>query len=118
MQYTISGKVVKGDGYGRKLGFPTVNLEPDKHTEVHTEALPPEGVYAGTVTLLDTECLTYRAGIAVSKEGKIDAHLLEYSGDAYEKKVVFKINKFLREYKSFDTEEELIAQIKKDLLLC
>jgi riboflavin kinase/FMN adenylyltransferase len=114
MQYTISGKVVRGDGYGRKLGFPTINLEPDENTE----EFPPSGVYAGIVTLEDTECLTYRAGIAVSPHGKIDAHLLGYSGDAYGKKVIFKINKFLREYKKFDTEEELISQIKKDLDKC
>jgi FAD synthase len=111
MQYTISGKVVKGDGYGRKLGFPTVNLEPNKNTE----EFPPEGVYAGTVVLEDKE---YRAGIAINSKNKIDAHLLGYSGDAYEKEAVFKINKFLREYKKFNTEEELIAQIKKDLEQC
>ena len=107
----ISGAVIRGDGYGRKLGFPTVNLEPDKDTE----EFPPEGVYAGIVML---EGVEYRAGIAVSPRNKIDAHLLGYDGDAYGKKVIFKINKFLREYKKFDTEEELISQIKKDLDKC
>ena len=115
MQYTISGKVVRGDGYGRKLGFPTINLEPDENTE----EFPPAGIYAGTVILEDEE---YRAGIAVSSntnnQNKIDAHLLGYDGDAYGKKAIFKINKFLREYKKFDTKEELISQIKKDLDKC
>ena len=110
-KYTISGKVVRGDGYGRKLGFPTVNLEPDEDTE----EFPPAGIYAGTVILEDEE---YRAGIAVGHKNKIDAHLLGYDGDAYGKKIIFKINKFLREYKKFDTEEKLIAQIKKDLEQC
>ena len=88
MQYTISGKVERGDGYGRKLRFPTVNLEPDKDTE----EFPPAGVYAGTVILEDKE---YRAGIAVGHKNKIDAHLLGYSGEAYGKKAIFKMNKFL-----------------------
>lgn len=116
MQYIISGKVVRGDGYGRKLGFPTINLEPE------TKEIPAAGVYAGVVILegkpRQGRGKEYRAGIAVSPHGKIDAHLLGYSGDAYGKKVIFKINKFLREYKKFDTEEELISQIKEDLKLC
>ena len=117
-KYTISGKVVRGDGYGRKLGFPTVNLEPDKNME----EFPPAGIYAGTVILEDKprqgRGKEYRAGIAVGHKNKIDAHLLGYDGDAYGKKIIFKINKFLREYKKFDTEEKLIAQIKKDLEQC
>lgn len=101
----------RGDGYGRKLRFPTVNLEPDEDTE----EFPPEGVYAGVVVL---EGVEYRAGIAVDQNNKIDAHLLGYNGDAYGKKIIFKINKFLREYKNFNTKEELISQIKKDLEQC
>lgn len=117
MNYVITGKVVKGDGYGRKIGFPTVNLDVE-----NTKALPPEGVYAGTVVLegkpRQGRVKEYRAGIAVDKNNKIDAHLLGYNGDAYGKKAIFKVNKFLREYKKFNTEEELIAQIKKDLEKC
>lgn len=116
MNHTISGKVVRGDGYGRKLGFPTINLELEK------KEILPAGVYAGIVILEDNprqgRGKEYRAGIAVDQNNKIDAHLLGYSGDAYGKKVTFKINKFLREYKKFNTEEELISQIKKDLDKC
>ena len=107
--YTISGVVIKGDGYGRKLGFPTVNLE------TNTEALPSKGVYAGTAELDGT---IYRAGILINPGGKVEAHLLGYNGNAYGKNVKLELNKFLREYKKFDTEEELIIQIKKDLKLC
>lgn len=109
----ISGTVIKGDGYGRKLGFPTINLEITQGNPVCVG--PVEGVYAGSVILEDKE---YKAGIAVSESGKIDAHLVDYNGDAYGKEVVFEIKKFLREYKNFDTEEELINQIKKDIELC
>lgn len=109
MNHIISGRVMRGDGYGRKLGFPTINLELEK------KEILPAGVYAGVVILEDKE---YRAGIAVDQNNKIDAHLLGYNGDAYGKKVIFKIDKFLREYKKFNTEEELISQIKKDLDKC
>lgn len=106
MQYKISGKVVKGDGYGRKIGYPTVNLETD------TEALPSEGVYAGIAILEGRE---YRAGIILGPKDKIEAHLIGYSGDAYGKEVHLTLNNFLREFKNFDTEEELVIQIKKDI---
>lgn len=116
MQYLISGKVIHGDDYGKKLGFPTVNL----HIE-DTELLPM-GVYAGTATL---DKIEYRAGIVISKDlsraksrDKIEAHLIGYNGDAYGKIVALEIKDFIREYKNFDTEAELINQIKEDLKKC
>ncbi|HEY4494079.1 MAG TPA: riboflavin kinase [Candidatus Paceibacterota bacterium] len=110
MNYQISGKVIKGDGYGKKLGFPTVNLEiKDSGVKI------TEGVYAGKAFLEKKE---YTAGIVVGPGGKVEAHLLGYDGDAYGKKVRLEINKFLREYKKFKTEEELIKQIVEDLKAC
>ncbi|MFZ1019486.1 MAG: riboflavin kinase [Minisyncoccia bacterium] len=109
MYYTIKGKVIKGDGYGNKLGFPTVNLA------TNTEEFPPQGVYAGMGIL---ENKKYKAGIVIGPNDKVEAHLIGYDGNAYGKKAVFEINKFLRDYKNFDTEKELIAQIKKDLEIC
>ncbi len=106
----ITGKVIKGDGYGRKLGFPTINL----NTAVKPLGVR-EGVYAGNATL---ENKTYRAGILINPTGKVEAHLLAYDEDAYGKEVTLELKKFLREYKKFNTERELIIQIKEDLKLC
>src|SRR3989344_4632416 len=108
MNYIISGRVIKGDGYGRKLGFPTVNLRPDSNLK----DLPGDGVYAGNAIL---EGKKYRAGIVIGPEDKIEAYMIGYKGDAYGREVVLEIEKFLRKYKKFDIEEELIAQIKEDL---
>src|ERR1035437_1722963 len=105
-KYTIKGKVIHGDGYGKKLGFPTVNLLPE------TKEIPPSGVYAGIAIM---EGKTYPAGIVIGPNIKIEAHLIGYDGDAYDKQVSLQINKFLREFKKFETEKELIAQIGKDL---
>ncbi|MES2315344.1 MAG: riboflavin kinase [Patescibacteria group bacterium] len=104
----ISGTVVKGDGYGRKLGFPTANLETK-------DPLPPAGVYAGSATL---ENKNYRAGILINPNGKVEAHMIGFDGDAYGKQVTLMTEKFLREYKKFDTEAELITQITKDIQQC
>ncbi len=109
MRYTISGKVIKGDGYGRKIGFPTVNLNSK------TRDLPKTGVYAGKVSL---DGIEYRAGIVVGPGKKLEAHLIGYDGNAYGKEVTLEIKNFLRKFKKFDTEEKLIIQIKKDLNLC
>jgi riboflavin kinase/FMN adenylyltransferase len=109
MYSTISGIVIHGDGYGKKLGFPTVNLL------TNLTKFPPKGVYAGTAEL---EGKVYRAGIIIGPSDKIEAHLIGYDGDAYDKEVTLTTEKFLREYKTFYTEKELISQIKKDIEQC
>ncbi len=109
MLYELSGRVVKGDSYGRTIGFPTVNLVSS------TKDLPKDGVYAGMGILDGKE---YRAGIVIGPNDKIEAHLIGYSGDAYGKEVTLKINKFLRGYRKFGTEAELKKQIEKDLQMC
>jgi riboflavin kinase/FMN adenylyltransferase len=110
MDHIITGKVVRGDGYGRKIGFPTVNLEIDKKVKI-----PPEGIYCGDAIL---EGKKYRAGIVIGPGEKVEGYLIGYDGDAYGKEVTLEIRKFIRQYKKFDTEAELIAQIKEDLKKC
>ncbi len=109
MLYIIKGKVIHGDGYGKKLGFPTINLDTDGAD------LPPAGVYAGTALL---ENKNYRAGIVIHPDEKVDAHLIGYAGNAYGKEVTLETKEFLRESKKFDTEKELVIQIRTDLEKC
>ena len=123
MRYIISGKVIRGDGYGEKIGFPTINI--DRRDFLKLESKPKFGVYAGSVqfkTQIQGKTL-YKAGIIIgpldkNNLPKIEAHLIGYNGNAYGKVVEFTINKFIRKYKIFKTEKELIVQIKKDLLKC
>lgn len=113
MEYKIKGKVIHGDGYGKKIGFPTVNLEITQGSPV--QVLPKDGVYSGMANL---EGVEYKAGIIIGPKSKVEGHLIGYNGDAYGKEVILEIKNFLREYKKFDTEEELINQIKKDIDQC
>lgn len=118
MNYIISGKVINGDGYGKKIGYPTINI--DRRNFLKLKDKPDFGVYAGEVELGNK---IYRAGIIIGpldkkNKPKIEAHLLGYKGNAYSKKVIFYIKKFIREFKHFKTEKKLIEQIGKDLKKC
>lgn len=118
MDYIISGKVIRGDGYGRKIGYPTINL--DRRNFLRMKKGLKFGVYAGKVKLLGK---TYKAGIVIGpidKKGlpRVEAHLIRYIGNAYGVKVTLELKKFIRKFKKFKTEKELITQIKKDLKLC
>jgi riboflavin kinase / FMN adenylyltransferase len=105
MNKTISGKVIKGKGKGKEFGFPTVNIELQEKIE--------SGVYAGLVKIFDKN---YKAGIFVSPDGKLlEAHLIGFSGDLYDKEIEVEIQGKLREVKKFNSEEELKKQIKKDI---
>ena len=108
MDFRISGTVVRGDGYGHKLGFPTANI--DAQT---TEIVP--GVYGGKVQIGRK---IYRAAIVINEAGKTEAHMFGFRGDAYSKEITLRIQKYIRKYKLFKTEIELITQIKKDIKQC
>ncbi len=108
MNHIISGKVIEGDKYGRKLGFPTANLDKP------ASDIDP-GVYAGRATIGKK---SYRAAIMINQAGRVDAHLFGYRGDAYGKAATFQIKKFLRKFEKFATEAELISQIEKDIKRC
>ena len=60
MQYKITGKIIKGDGYGRKIGFPTLNI--DRRHFSRLEKKPALGVYGGEVFLGEK---IYKAGIVI-----------------------------------------------------
>ena len=117
-EITFKGKVIHGDNYGTKIGFPTINIDRRNFNSLGENI--KFGIYKGEVIL---ENKTYKAGIIIGPEDKkglpkLEAHLISYKGNAYGKIVVFKLEKFLRKYKIFKTEKELINQIKQDIKLC
>ncbi|MDQ3075664.1 MAG: riboflavin kinase [bacterium] len=118
MEYIISGKVIRGDDYGKKIGFPTINL--DRRGFVDMKKKPKFGVYAGTVLLAG---VFYKAGIVIGpldakKLPKVEAHLIGYNGNAYGQRAVIEIKEYIRKYNDFQSERGLIAQINEDLRIC
>jgi FAD synthase len=113
----IEGKVIKGDGYGKKLGFPTANL--DRKQFLKDKMNFPLGIYAGVAYLHHINKIR-KAAIVIGpldkkNVPKIEAHILGFKGKIYGKKLTLYLYKFLRPFETFKNEKLLIAQIKKDV---
>ena len=108
--YWIKRKVVKGEGRGSKIGFPTANLQ-------NTDNLClKEGVYL--VKVEDKHYGVANYGYRPTFGGKkkvLEVHLLNFQGNLRGKRVKVEFLKFIREEKKFSSVEELINQIKKDI---
>ncbi len=109
-----SGIVMRGDQYGRTLGFPTVNLPaaPLKHIE-------KEGVYACEVRLGSAR---YRGALylgprIVLGETKrvLEIHLLDFDQEIYGETISFQLGAFIRPPLNFDSLEELKTQFAVDI---
>ncbi len=113
--YAITGKIVHGDQRGRKLGFPTANIE-----LLHGEmAVPAPGVYAVTA---DIEGHIYEGMGNIGnnptfndiEHARLEVNLFECSGDLYGKKMKVYFYKYIRTEKKFDGVEALCNQIDID----
>lgn len=112
--YLVDGVVVRGDERGQTLGFPTANLQVSRRVVV-----PARGVYAGVCHLPDgTEraCVT-NVGVNPTfggQELRVEAHLLDYTGDLYGLGVAVDFRHRIRDEQRFDGVEALVEQIRAD----
>ena len=113
--YAISGRVIKGERLGRKLGFPTANVD------VAGLALPPNGVYSG---LARVKSKTYRTALNIGfrptvtsrmQVVHVEAHLLNFDADIYGDELEIEIGQKLREERKFTSTATLREQIIKDI---
>ena len=116
LEIIISGKVIHGEKYGRKLGFPTANL--DRRSYARRRLKVRFGIYAGTAELPSAK--RYQAAIVIGpidNKGlpKIEAHLLNFKGNLYGKTIIISLQKYIRPFEDFKTEENLKGQIIKDI---
>ena len=106
----VEGIVVRGDGRGRELGFPTANLDVPSNLLV-----PPDGVYAGWVR---DRLAAVSIGTNPHFDGvdrRVEAHLLDFDGDLYGERLVIEIWSTLREQRRFDSLDDLVAAIGDDV---
>ena len=112
--FSLSGKVVSGDGRGRTIGFPTANLEVQAG-----QALPSDGVYA-TIAHVGHNPMPSVTNIGVRPTFEDSKHLVEtyifdYAGDLLGHEFKIELVDKIRDEKRFDGEGELKAQINRDV---
>lgn len=112
--YSIYTAVYKGEGRGKKIGFPTANFQ------VKGLCLPPLGVYAVTVTLNQNKIKGIaNLGIAPTVRNDqipvLEVHLFDFDGDLYGQSLEVTFVSFLRPEKKFLNIDELKSQISFDI---
>jgi riboflavin kinase / FMN adenylyltransferase len=112
--YTICGQVIEGDKIGRQLGFPTANLD------VKNLILPPNGVYAASTRLKKRSYrvalnIGVRPTVTAGSSLRVEAHLLDFSGELYGAELELEIGEWLRGEKIFKSPAELQKQIARDI---
>jgi len=109
-RYSLKGRVVKGRGFGRLLGFPTVNLEVEKE-----KLVPKDGVYAVYLPQLEKFGVMHIGERPTFFLGKsLEVHILEFDGEVGESLKVEFIRR-IRDVRKFENEKELREAIKMDI---
>lgn len=111
--WTLEGRVIRGDGRGRDLGFPTANLD------TGYLLMPLAGVYAGRA-LVDGRPLKAAVNIGVrptvgGSRTMVEVHLLDWDGDLYGQELAVDLLGRLRDERRFDGLEALRAAIRADV---
>ena len=111
---TITRQIIKGHNLANKLGFPTANLKYYKTDNLEF------GTYT-IKTILNKKTYHGLAHIGPSptfniKQPKIEIHLFDFNQNIYHKKITIQFIKKIRAPKKFPSQQQLIAQIKSDII--
>lgn len=111
--YSVRGRVLRGKGRGRKLGFPTANLKPER------ELILAPSVYAARASWAGGEAgAVVNAGVRPTfGEGEywVEAYLLDFSGDLYDEVLTLAFLQRIRPERKFPSVEALRAQVAEDV---
>ncbi len=103
-----------GNGLGQRLGFPTANILPSAPLS-NVE----DGVWAGYAEIDGKEygCVAnigFSPSVVEGGSRRIEAHIMGFVGDLYNRKIAITLHYHLREERKFSSREELVAQISHD----
>ncbi|GIV50177.1 MAG: riboflavin biosynthesis protein [Candidatus Kapaibacterium sp.] len=117
--YSVEGIVVQGDGRGRRLGYPTANIELlDPH-----KLLPGSGVYCVSAPI-DGRIVQGMANIGVrptftdSAHLRLEAHFFDFSGYLYDRKIVLRFHCYVRQERRFESVDMFWSQLREDRETC
>ncbi|WP_439427833.1 bifunctional riboflavin kinase/FAD synthetase [Micromonospora sp. LA-10] len=113
--HRVEGVVVRGDQRGRELGYPTANLLTHRYA-----AVAADGVYAARLVRRDGEPLAAAVSIGTNptfsgRERRVEAYALDFTGDLYGERLALDFVAHLREQRTYDAIEPLVAQIAEDV---
>ena len=113
--YFMQGTIVSGYQVGRKIGFPTANLQVDFCNKL----IPAIGVYAVRVSVNGQNYkgmlnIGHRPTINNGTDLSIEVHILDFEGDIYNQPMRIEFIDFLRPEAKFQSVDELVLQIQKD----
>ena len=113
--YTIAGPVVEGDRRGRELDMPTANIDPPADV-----ILPAPGIYAALATANgERRPAAVSIGVRPTFESGgdllVEAHLIGFEGDLYGRTVSLAFLVRLRDEVRFESADELVEQMQKDV---
>lgn len=110
--FAVTGEVVRGEGRGRSLDFPTANLD------VENEILPRRGVYVTqTVALALRLPSVTNVGVRPTFGGSgmtVETHLIDFDDDLYGERMEVRFLARIRDEKRFETPSALADQIARD----
>ena len=112
-RFSIGGHVVRGQQLGRKLGYPTANVR------LGTRVAPVGGVFAVHVSGVQSRPMPAVASLGVrptvsGKEPLLEAHLFDFNGDLYGKRIEVEFVQKLRDEEKFDSLDAMVQQIDRD----
>jgi riboflavin kinase/FMN adenylyltransferase len=115
-RYALDGPVVRGDGRGRPMGYPTANVE-----VAEDRAVPADGVYAGRLVRADGDRLPAAISIGTNPtfdgtERRVEAYVLDVVLDLYGEHVAVEFEQRLRGMVKFESVAELIDQMGQDVV--
>jgi len=115
--FAVFGRVVPGDGRGRRIGIPTANLEGP------FALLPPLGVYFTRVAVRGGEWFgVTNIGVRPTFDGgsepdrvTVETHLLDYDGDLVGERAEIRFLEYIREERRFPDVDSLVTRIRADV---
>ena len=115
-RFAVGGTVRHGFEEGRKMGFPTANIQPDSPLQI----LPPDGVYAVRLSVEDGPWHTAMLNIGANPtfnraQTTIEAHILDFNADIYGRHVRVEFVSRIRGERRFGSAGELKAQLVRDM---